>query len=303
MGPCTSRPALRTTDKVQVKTKTIEYVGKLPWDLWLHVAAWLELKDCFLLARLSSDMQSAHTQDPLSPVELDLSRVERAGLRALRLDLWRWKALRVLDLGNGTLSDGILGSGSQFHYATNNYNLTQLRYISPSLQSTGRPEAADIDAPLIVKSCATGEYGTLCFPAVQIGTAFSATWYLPDFLDMGPEPVSSPSFRALGHDWSGLVYPRGNSPMAPDCAGWVSAYIKNDTVATSARYGAMTCQFRIMTLASDSSFVYTDSEEWTWRFGSFPYDRGFHYAVHPEEVPSALRDGALVLRFEVGAFE
>jgi len=90
----------------------------------------------------------------------------------------------------------------------------------------------------------------------------------------------------LGHDWRGLVYPRGNATMAADCAGWISAYIQNDTVATSARYGAMTCQFRIMALASDSGFdISTDSGEWTWQFGSRPYDRGFHYAVRPDEIP------------------
>ena len=195
---------------------------RLPWELWVSVASWLDLQNCFRLVRVCSGFKRKQGSEPLSPAELDLSRVERVHKLppgfALTLGLARWKALRVLDLG--TDPDTVAGLISELSLA----DLDQVRCIRHVPDGSG--SSSDRREHVVVSN----EHGYIRFAAVQIGPSFAVTWVLPKFSAIVPSQVESPSFRALGHDWRGVLYPRGNQTVPLTRQGSVSVYIENLTI-------------------------------------------------------------------------
>jgi hypothetical protein len=278
---------------------------QLPWELWVSVAAWLDLQTCFRLVRLFKRKQE-NEHVPLSPAELDLSRVERVHKLppgfALTLGLARWKALRVLDLGTDPETVAGLMSELSWLFA----ELDQVRCIRslPDGSGSSSEQRSDQREHIVVSN----EYGYIRFAAVQIGPSFAVTWVLPNFAALQKSAiqssqVESPGFRALGHDWRGVLYPRGNQTTDLTKEGSVSVYIENLTIAARKRgLGQITCRFRISVLASEPRMTFHREADTGYTFGlTLRHDRGWHNMLWPAQVqqPEMFQDGALVLKLEL----
>lgn len=221
--------------------------SRLPWVLWQLSASWLDLAGCMRLAAVCTSFRDQHAGSKLCPVELDLSRVERIHSSATTanfvagLQLHTWTALRTLDLGTS-------GSLGRVLYVPP--WVRQLRWIGPSVPRGLRMplELPDVEIQLREPQAAPFVRGTVLLEAVQCRRTFSVTWDIENFFEtrgLGtPIQLSSPRFRAFGHDWRGIVFPR-------NVFHGVGAYLRDETVersTTRAGLQSLWCDFRITPL-------------------------------------------------------
>jgi hypothetical protein len=271
----------------------------MPWELWLLAGSWLELADCANVVKLARFFRDKHRTAPLSPVELDLSRIELI-IGALRsefvasLGLVRWRALRVLDLSEHFDQELVAALSARG---------CQVRCIRagpfPDICSWSSSTLTRYRNPLC-------EYGWLNFESVQVGPSFEVVWVLPRFAELNP-PVVSPKFRALGHDWYGLVFPKGNPQRGAE--KFFSIYVSNHTIKQerdgACRPGLMTvrCVFSIAVLGHPGCADVVHSAKEPFTFGENcpdEPDRGWHFFMLRSSLPYVLQDsGRLLIRLRL----
>lgn len=250
----------------------------LPWDLWVQISHWLDMCDCLSMAGLSRWIYFKHGQDRLHPVVLDLRRAElvrdgplpRGLVARLNLASSQWHALQELDLGT-TDPGELAGLG----------HVPLVRCRSKTHVSRGLSRQVEIKDD--------GGHGSLLVDCVQVGQEFAATWIVPDFIGLRhailagsaqEKRILSPRFRALGHDWRGMLFPVGNTRYVDE--GCVSGYIQHATKHRHRCLRRIKCKFAFSVLGiAPGSDIVRVADNWKFDAMLQPDDRGWHSLFRP----------------------